>query len=69
MIVMLLLIVVWQNAGAIEHRLVDIDRPVLRIPNIAIHLHREMNDKFEINKENHLLVSATCTCLSSFSYV
>lgn len=44
-----------RNAGAIEHRLVDIDRPVLRIPNIAIHLHREMNDKFEINKENHLL--------------
>lgn len=44
-----------RNAGTIEHRLVDIDRPVLRIPNIAIHLHREMNEKFEINKENHLM--------------
>ena len=41
-----------------EHRLVHIDRPILRVPNIAIHLQREMNDKFEFNKENHLSVSS-----------
>ena len=39
-----------------EHRLIDVDRPILRIPNIAIHLQRDMNDKFELNKENHLSV-------------
>jgi len=47
--------VIVRNGDKIEHRLVDIDRPVMRIPNIAIHLHREMNDKFEFNKENQLL--------------
>lgn len=44
-----------KSSDGFQHRLVDIDRPVLRIPNIAIHLHREMNEKFEVNKENHLV--------------
>lgn len=47
--------VIVKNGDKLEHRLVNIDRPIMRIPNIAIHLHREMNDKFEFNKENQLL--------------
>jgi len=43
-----------QNGKNIEHRLVNIDRPVLRVPNLAIHLNRDMGSKFEFNKETHL---------------
>ncbi|ORY28484.1 aminopeptidase [Naematelia encephala] len=35
-------------------KLVKIDRPLLRIPNIAIHLDRTMNDAFKFNKEKEL---------------
>lgn len=37
-----------------EHRLVKIDKPLLRIPTLAIHLHREQSTKLEFNKETHL---------------
>lgn len=32
-------------------KLVKIDRPILRIPDIAIHLDRTMNEQFKFNKE------------------
>lgn len=42
--------------GGFESRLVHIARPILRIPTLAIHLNREVNDKgFIFNKQNHLL--------------
>ena len=40
--------------GQIHHKLVDLKRPLLRIPNLAIHLDRTTNDKFSPNKETHL---------------
>jgi len=48
----------------VDHRLVHVDRPILRVPNIAIHLHRETNDKLDMNKEKHLSVlhSAASSC-------
>jgi aspartyl aminopeptidase len=38
--------------GNFVHRLVKVDRPILRIPTLAIHLHRQSN--FEPNKETEL---------------
>ena len=43
------------DSGLIEQRLVKIDRPILRIPNLAIHLQTaEERDAFKVNKEDHL---------------
>lgn len=39
----------------VSHKLVHINKPILRIPNLAIHLDREMNTKFSPNKETHLV--------------
>ena len=43
------------NSGTIEQKLVCIDRPILRVPNLAIHLQSpEERKAFAPNKENHL---------------
>lgn len=36
-------------------KLIKIDKPLLRIPTLAIHLNREVNTKFEFNKETKLV--------------
>jgi len=42
-------------SGEVVTHLVHVDRPVLRIPQLAIHLDREINTKgLQLNKQNHL---------------
>jgi aspartyl aminopeptidase len=44
-----------RKGDSIEQRLVKIDRAILRIPNLAIHLQTtEEREAFKINKEDHL---------------
>jgi aspartyl aminopeptidase len=44
-----------RSGKSIEQRLVKIDRAILRIPNLAIHLQTaEEKEAFKINKEDHL---------------
>ena len=44
-----------RKTSTINHQLVHIKKPIMRIPNLCIHLQREMNDNFSINKEDHTL--------------
>ncbi len=49
--------IVYRDAGANElcTRLLRIDRPLLRIPSLAIHLNREIRDKgLKLNRQQHL---------------
>ncbi|KAL2539613.1 Zn-dependent exopeptidase superfamily protein [Abeliophyllum distichum] len=37
-----------------SHRLVRIEEPIMRIPTLAIHLDRGVNDGFKVNTQSHL---------------
>merc|ERR1711962_297580 len=41
--------------GMVRHTLVHINRPVLRVPNLCIHLNRGVNDGFGPNKETEMV--------------
>lgn len=44
-----------RNAGSVESRLVNIDDDLLVIPNLAIHMNREMNKGVEYNPQTDML--------------
>ncbi|MEE1751365.1 M18 family aminopeptidase [Streptomyces sp. SP18CS02] len=37
-----------------SHRLVNIDRPLLRVPQLAIHLDRQANDGLKLDRQRHM---------------
>lgn len=52
--------VTFRKDGAIDSRLVDFQRPIAVIPNLAIHLNREANDSQSINKQTDLPPLLAC---------
>lgn len=48
-------------------KLLKIDKPLLRIPTLAIHLNREVNTKFEFNRETKLVPIAGQTSFDASS--
>ena len=44
-----------KDSSNIRSMLVDIKKPLLKIPTLAIHLDRDVNQKFEFDRENQLL--------------
>ncbi|KAI9493359.1 peptidase M18 [Zychaea mexicana] len=55
-------VMIEDNDGKYRHTLVKVDRPLLRIPTLAIHLDRNANDSFTFNKEVQLApILATAT--------
>lgn len=40
--------------GVVHESLIDIDKPILRVPTLAIHLDRSVKDGFSFNPETHL---------------
>ncbi|KAI0772705.1 peptidase M18 [Irpex lacteus] len=48
-------VVLANKDGSYVSKLVKIDRPILRIPTLAIHLDRAVNDGFKFNKETEFV--------------
>lgn len=44
-----------RSEGSIESRLLTVDRDLLMIPNVAIHMNRQVNDGFAFNKQVDML--------------
>ncbi|KAI9247475.1 peptidase M18 [Phascolomyces articulosus] len=48
-------VMVKKEDGTFQHTLARIEKPLLRVPTLAIHLDGSVNDAFKFNKENHLV--------------
>ncbi len=46
--------VIVQNGSALESKLVNIDRDLLMIPNVAIHMNRDVNSGYDYNAQTDL---------------
>lgn len=47
--------IVRNKNGSFDHRLAFLNKPICRIPSLAIHLDRSVSEKFSFNAETHLL--------------
>ena len=47
--------VVVKENGTLKERLVRIDKPVFMVPNLCIHLHRDVNEKCAYNKQTEIV--------------
>ncbi|KAM3162140.1 APE4-like protein [Lachancea thermotolerans] len=56
-----------QKTSNVRSMLVDLKQPLLKIPTLAIHLDRDVNQKFEFDRENQLLPVAGLESQSSES--
>ncbi|MEE8556658.1 MAG: M18 family aminopeptidase [Myxococcota bacterium] len=46
----------FREAGELRTELIDFDRPMVRVPSLAIHLHREVNrEGLQLNAQKHLV--------------
>ncbi|XP_022729676.1 probable aspartyl aminopeptidase [Durio zibethinus] len=43
------------GSASYSHQLVRIEEPIMRVPTLAIHLDRGVNDGFKVNTQSHLL--------------
>lgn len=43
------------DSASYSHRLVRLEEPIMRIPTLAIHLDRGVNDGFKVNTQTHLI--------------
>src|SRR5690606_4490387 len=48
-------VVAQSEQGALESHVVSLSRAVVRIPNLAIHLNRGVNDSLALNAQQHLV--------------
>ncbi|KAL4075948.1 peptidase M18 [Scleroderma citrinum] len=48
-------VIVIQQDGSFHSKLIKIDRPLLRIPTLAIHLDRNVNDSFKFNQQTEFM--------------
>ncbi|KAF9482499.1 aspartyl aminopeptidase [Pholiota conissans] len=48
-------VVISQKVGGFASKLIKIDRPILRIPTLAIHLDRGVNDSLKFNQETEFV--------------
>ncbi|KAF9469097.1 aspartyl aminopeptidase [Collybia nuda] len=48
-------VIIAEQGGTFTSKLVKIDKPLLRIPTLAIHLDRNVNDNFKFNQETEFV--------------